>query len=182
MPLPVRYCRTIPAQAPTASVHPAPSRAQHHSQEYVLASTCSYAVFLDLYLDDPTLVQEQLTDVRALTGSDFTQDALHDIDDPARQPVPPEQADLSPATERWAIWFDQTEHTVKLPANEKYDEEVVRCPEALEIRSTAPLVCVPDHSRQARRHNPSCNPGTGRQVDLEERDHARSRMRRPVHC
>ena len=59
---------------------------------------------------------------------------------------------------------------MELPVDEEYEEQMVRVPEALKVRSTLLLHRIPDHNPQGEPHNPSGDPGTGCEVGQQEED------------
>lgn len=64
---------------------------------------------------------------------------------------------------------------MELPVEEEDEEQVVRVPEALEVRATGLLPGVPGHDDECSGHDPASDTGAGGEVREEEDDEALAR-------
>lgn len=155
-------------------------------QEDVLTGPGGGLLLLDLEFHDLGRVLDDLGDVGPVAGSDFTKDTLINPDNTTNKPVAlefyalakqnienklgayPEDTDLVKGAIRWPVRLDHTEHAVKLPADEKDDEEVVRVPEPLKVCATPLLEGKEDHGKQAGGHDPPSSTWTSGKVRCQE--------------
>lgn len=178
------------------------------TQEDVLSSTCCGLLLLNLDFHDLGRMLNDLRDVSPVTRADFTKDTLVDPDNSSDKPVTllvtnkEDEGDVRSHSQfSWeelvaypedtnsvkrAVWrpvrLDHAEHSMKLPVDEEYDEQMVRIPEAFEVSTTTLLNREPNHDAKSNRHNPSRRTRAGREVRRKEGDDALSRVRRVRVC
>lgn len=75
-----------------------------------LASSGFGVLLLDLYLHHIARVLNDLGDIRLVSSANFSQDPLNEVNDPAVNPILPE--DSGPGAERCHIRLDHTECSV----------------------------------------------------------------------
>ena len=82
----------------------------------------------------------------------------------------PEDTNGVPRTVRGTIWLYHAEHTMELPANEKYDKEMMGVPEVLKIGAPPFLECEENHDGKDNGHDPTGDTRPGSKVGVEESD------------
>lgn len=89
-------------------------------------------LLLDLDLAHITRMLNDLRDIRLVSPSYFTRNALSQVRESTIHPILPEDTDT---VAKWRkVGFDHAESTMDGPEDEEHDEEVMRVPEALKVR------------------------------------------------
>lgn len=96
--------------------------------------------------------------------------ALCKVRESSIHPVLPKDTDA--IAERCKVRLNHAKRSVDRPENEEDDEQMVRIPEAFELRATMFLSSRPAHGRQRDEHNVAAPSGARGEIGDEEADEA----------
>jgi hypothetical protein len=131
-----------------------------------LSSTGLGVLLLDLNFADVARMLNDLGNVRLVSSSDLTRDALGQVRESTVHPVLPEDTDT--IAEGRKIRRNHAEGAMDGPEEEENDEEVVRVPEALEVCATCLLRRCERDRHERDQHNVAAPSGTSGKVGKDE--------------
>lgn len=122
--------------------------------------------FLDLNFANVARVLNNLGNVRFVSATNFTCNALSQIGEPPIHPILPEYTNT--VTEWRKVRLDHTECSMDRPEHEEDNEKVMSVPEAFEI-CTSRFFCSCECNRHERKqHDISTPPRTGSKIGQDE--------------
>lgn len=115
-------------------------------------------LLLDLYFTNVAGMLDDFRDVRFVSSSDLTRNALRQICESTVHPVLPE--DTNTVAKRSEVGQNHTERSVDGPEKEENNEEVVGVPEALKVCTSSLLCCCECDGHQCYQHDIAAPTGT----------------------
>lgn len=111
-----------------------------------------------------------LRHIRLMAAPNLPRCALRKVRESTIHPVLPKDTDT--IAERRKVRLNHAERSVDRPENEEDDEQMVRIPEAFELRATMLLSSRPAHGCQRDEHNVAAPSGSRGEIGDEEADEA----------
>lgn len=136
------------------------------AQEDVLSSAGLSVLLLDLNFANVAGMLDDLGDVRLVSSSYFTGDALGEVRKSTVHPVLPEDTDT--VAEGRKVGLNHAEGSVDGPEDEEDDEQMVHVPETFEVRATSLLRSRDSDGHECSQHNVTAPSGSSCKVGEDE--------------
>jgi hypothetical protein len=123
-------------------------------------------LFLDLDFADVARVLDDLGNVRLVSATNFASDTLSQVRESTVHPVLPENTDT--ITEWRKVGLNHAKGSVDGPEDEEDDEEVMRVPETLKVRTARSFGSGKSDCHQGKEHDVTAPSRTGGKIGQNE--------------